>query len=825
MATDAQGRTVVAGPGYVRWLKDTNADGRADTAVELVKGIKQMPMGLLWEGDTLWVMADGGLRKYSGVTGAAPVAQSELVLPLKTGSEHLAHAIHRGPDGWLYILGGDNSGFGPQHATSPLSPIKTPTGGCLVRLTPDLQYSEIVGHGFRNPYAFDFSLDGKPFTFDSDNERCISLPWYEGCRFYEIKPGAHHGWLSPQFATTFRRPPYYPDTAQPIHDLGRGSPTGVVCYRHTRFPEPYQGAFFLGDWTHGRIWVVTPEGGRKPEVFAQVIGDAGFAVSGLSMDSTTGELLACVGGRGSRGAVFRISCAGTGQPLPMRKLDKAAYAEVGKDSGPEWLRKLRAFHLQHGDLGAKTARGTVFEGYSFQALKTTIDEKPWLTDFATGDATVKREIARVFAAGEFQDPQAVALVLGQLTRESHPVDDIHYLIVLSRLKAARTMTQTQATAQALVALDAKMDARKLETDRNWPLRVSETVAELHRKDPNLLTTMVKQTAGFGRPKHLLFAQVSGFDKTLAADQFLAQAKRQAEYEWTAELVRFVGALPEDRWAALIPSWWERGGLEDAVLSAITRVPKSDHRAKYAYGLKSTSPRTVAACVTALGALKGEWADSETAATIVALRKLPDTTEGKTAGQTVADVLNRVHGQTLTADAKEWERWAANTKPAVAALLTANAGYNREAWTKRLESVNWEAGDAARGKAVFAKAQCAACHDGGRAVGPALGGVAQRFNKDDLLVAILDPARDVSPRYRPTRITTTDGKVYEGLVIYDATDAVLLLTGADTTAKVDGSKIETKKPSSGTIMPSGLLDPLKNEEVADLIAYLKSLKAK
>jgi hypothetical protein len=29
----------------------------------------------------------------------------------KTGGEHSAHAIRRGPDGWLYVLCGNNTGI------------------------------------------------------------------------------------------------------------------------------------------------------------------------------------------------------------------------------------------------------------------------------------------------------------------------------------------------------------------------------------------------------------------------------------------------------------------------------------------------------------------------------------------------------------------------------------------------------------------------------------------------------------------------------------------------------------------------------------------
>jgi glucose/arabinose dehydrogenase len=74
-------------------------------------------------------------------------------------------------------------------------------------ISPDLKASEVVADGFCNPYGMDFNADGALFTFDSDNERCVSLLWYEPTRFYHVIPGGHHGWLSPQRAKFWPTPP------------------------------------------------------------------------------------------------------------------------------------------------------------------------------------------------------------------------------------------------------------------------------------------------------------------------------------------------------------------------------------------------------------------------------------------------------------------------------------------------------------------------------------------------------------------------------------------------------------------------------------------
>src|SRR5262245_44195029 len=312
MTVDPKGRIVVAGRGYIRILAEEK-DGEATKAIDVTRDVKDAAHGLLWEEDTLYAVVDGGLRRFRiDATGDRTTGPSELVRKLKTGGEHDAHAIRRGPDGWLYLLCGNSAGIDRSFATLPTSPIKEPVAGCIVRFTPDLKNSEIVADGFRNPYGFDFDANGEMFTYDSDNERCVSLPWYEGTRVYHVIPGRHHGWRGPQVSETWRCPPYFADVARPRVDLGRGSPTGAVAYRNIHFPSKYRYGQFYLDWTFGRIWYV--RNSESPDVdlakpFLEATGSNGFAPTACVVQPQTGHLYVSVGGRGTRGAVYRIRWA------------------------------------------------------------------------------------------------------------------------------------------------------------------------------------------------------------------------------------------------------------------------------------------------------------------------------------------------------------------------------------------------------------------------------------------------------------------------------------------------------------------------------------
>ncbi len=316
MTVDPRGRIVVAGKGYIRILVDDDGDGRADRAIPFADSPRDGAQGMFWEKESLFVSGDGGLRRFHvSQDGNHALGTSELIRAARTGGEHESHAIKRGPDGWLYWLLGNSAGVRAPFAQLDTSPIRTPVAGCLVRFAPDLKSTEIVADGFRNAYDFDFNPDGELFTFDSDNERCVSLPWYEGTRFYHVIPGGHYGWLNPQRAETWRLPPYACDVIPPVLDLGRGSPTAVVCYRGRQFPKRYQAGFFLFDWTFGRVYFLTLQRAGSSyradkEIFLESTGDNGFAPTSALVHPATGELYVAIGGRGTRGGVYRVQYVG-----------------------------------------------------------------------------------------------------------------------------------------------------------------------------------------------------------------------------------------------------------------------------------------------------------------------------------------------------------------------------------------------------------------------------------------------------------------------------------------------------------------------------------
>jgi putative heme-binding domain-containing protein len=890
MTIDPRGRVVVSGRGYIRIL----ADGRA---IEFAPGPRDGAQGLLWEGANLFFTGDGGLRRYHTSDGDRADGPSELIRKMRTGGEHEAHALRRGPDGWLYLLCGNTTGIDRSFAQLPTSPIRDPVAGCVLRFASDLKKSEIVTDGYRNPYGMDFAPDGELFTFDSDNERCVSLPWYEPTRFYHVLPGGHYGWLAPQRAEFWRLPPYFPDVVAPVGTFGRGSPTGVACYRHTQFPEKYRGGFFLADWTFGRIYFarLKRQGSSytcEKELFLEAVGDNGFAPTALAVHPQTGDLYVSIGGRGTRGAVYRIrypagmkgidpKAVARLQPAP-RSLDwrpamreelltqasakdllervraledirrhrgeftadqldaviranqgetdryvRQAVARLGGDAVIDQRITLNTVRQVQRSLGEFTdRRGHVFEGYTLRQPKVPADgtAERLRRAFPSGNADLDRELSRTLAILQDPDPHTLEKVAGRLAPDSDPVEDIHYLIVLARLPAPRPDAITRRVADALVALDRKLAARKLNRDTNWPLRVGELLKELAARDPKLAAAVLAHPE-FGRADHALLARMPGFDRRRAAALFLEKAKADSEYPWNAALIALMGELPAEQSLTLFRRLWGRAGLDSAILPQLAPHADPADREKFLGGLSSPNLTTVRLCLEALEKLPARADDAELLPMIQGLRRLPTGKEGDALARHLVRHLEKVTGEKGLKDAAAWTDWFARRHPSLSARLTNADGVDVAGWARRLARIDWPAGDAARGRLVYVKADCAACHSGSQAIGPDLQGVAGRFSRDDLFAAIVQPSKDISPRYRTTLLETTAGKVYQGIILYEAVDGLILQTGPAATVRLRGDQIAERRASPLSLMPAGLLDRLSDGEIADLYAYLRGLGAK
>ncbi|WP_169974154.1 PVC-type heme-binding CxxCH protein [Tautonia rosea] len=127
-----------------------------------------------------------------------------------------------------------------------------------------------------------------------------------------------------------------------------------------------------------------------------------------------------------------------------------------------------------------------------------------------------------------------------------------------------------------------------------------------------------------------------------------------------------------------------------------------------------------------------------------------------------------------------------------------------------------------GKALYIE-HCGKCHtlfDEGGDVGPIL----TSYQRDDLrsmLVAVADPSAEIREGFETYLALLLDGRLVTGFLVAED-DRVVVLRGADGRNEVLlRDEIEEFKGVSQSVMPAGLLDPLSDQQVRDLFAYLRS----
>jgi putative heme-binding domain-containing protein len=1029
MTIDSHGRVVVAGPEFVKILHDTNGDGRADRATLFSPVPKSGAHGMYFDGPHLVCNGDDTIGRLRDADGD-DVADGPM--EIWTGlrhPEHGANGIVLGPDGWYYLICGNDAGVSQQHVRLPYSPVKEPRCGAVVRISRDGSTCDVLAHGFRNPYDLDFAPGGQLFTVDADGERDHHLPWYAPTRLFDIAPGQEHGWLLQGWQRSWNRPQAFFDNVERAAEIGRGSPTGLKVYRHRQFPARYWGGVFTACWTLGRVYFcpLEPHGvtvRSQPEVFLQTTGDVGFAPVDLAV-GTEGDLFVAIGGRGTRGSVFRVRYVKAEMvrteidllkrvltadeplsswsrarwtPIALELGQEAFWGAVLDESSPSPLRQravevlvelfggvpqgVAARAIETGDTGLRAriawalARGEP-RGAEIELLsKLTRDPDPfvqraawdslvgrhglesaelaWFTAaesphrrvrsamllvavaqesppaipadagdprrlgsmlrlvdlrgavppidlclqlydhaldaelrleavrllqkalgdmrvqpgqlevysgysanaldrvdgasrekivarlgpaFPSGEADVDRELARLLAMLSADSPGLLEAIASRWTDESDPRDDVHYLIVASRLPGERTPAVTRQTAHILTLLHGKLAARHWYPSRNWPLRVGEAFQELCRRDPHLAGALTAHER-FGIPDHSLFAALLPEDQRgPAARKLLEAALASDELEsWTSELVSVVSVLPEDVILPVLRERWTDPGLRDAILPVLARRPQPDDRARFLEALQSAQPDIVRQAARALCELprpaSGESAGRELGAVVRSLRLACLGPEQREVRQALADLLAEWTGEDIAIDEGDWQdlglayapwlRWFENRYPQEAAKWVSATGADAAAWRARLNQIDWSLGDAGRGKAVYEQKACHRCHSGNQRLGPDLTGAARRFSVQDLFIAILDPHKEVAPLYRTMLITTKSGRVYHGLLVYESPDGSLLQTSPDVTVRITGEELEAIRSSPLSLMPTGLLNDLSDAELADLYAHLKSL---
>jgi cytochrome c oxidase cbb3-type subunit III len=136
------------------------------------------------------------------------------------------------------------------------------------------------------------------------------------------------------------------------------------------------------------------------------------------------------------------------------------------------------------------------------------------------------------------------------------------------------------------------------------------------------------------------------------------------------------------------------------------------------------------------------------------------------------------------------------------------------------------GNAARGKAIFeGKGECLKCHavkGNGSRLGPDLSEIGIVRRTSQLEESLIDPNAEILPENRTVHLVTKSGEQITGRLLNVDTLSVLLLDDKEQLRHFSKSDLSTYSLVKDSPMPS-YKGKLNNQELADVVTYLSSLK--
>lgn len=775
---------LIAGDQDGALYRITVKEGAEPEVEQLNTKVRQI-QGLLYANGALYAVRNGGgasgLYRLRDTDGDDQFDEEVLLRKLDGDGEHGPHAVILGPDGKsLYVCAGNFTKI-PDPETSRVpklwqedqlltrmpdagghDPHIMAPAGWVARTDFDGKSWELVAVGFRNHYDIAFDRNGDLFTYDSDMEWDIGLPWYRPTRICHVVPGAEFGFRN----GSGKFPVWYPDNLPPVVDIGPGSPTGVLFGYGSKFPPKYERAFYALDWTYGTMYAIhlKPNGATWTAEKEEFISGKPLPLTDAVIRPADGAMYFLIGGRKTQSGLYRVKWVGetaADDPAPEEtaemKLRKQIEAFQTAPRSPAAVEAVWP-HLNHPDRFIRFAARSVIELQPVEFWK----DKALAEQSVDGSLTALLALTR---AGDASLRDAVLQALDRLKWETLTEEQRHAALRTYALVFIRLGLPDEAGRAALLAkFDPLFPSSSLAMNDD----LSKILAKLGSKQfvpkaMQLMATAATDTSHDELASKELLERSEGYAKSVLSalesrpnrlQMALAYALREAKEGWTPELYRqyfrwFNTARKFEGGHSL------KGFIENMRKEALAHAPES---------------------------LRGEL-DNISGELLSAPEELPQP-KGPGHPWTMDELLE----------------------------LTANGMKGR----------NFENGKLMYKAALCASCHRFGTEGGG--VGPDITGIGNRYTMRDLLENILEPSKVISDQYESTLIEKVDGTSVVGRIVKEEGDLVSVaenpLAPLELT-HINQSNIKSRSKYPISAMPPALLNSLNKDEVLDLLAFLMS----
>lgn len=578
--------------------------------------VKKLPLdirainGMLFAFDALYVAVndyerkiESGLYRITDSNKDGELDKVEKLRGMEARGDHGVHAIVLTPDKkGLYLICGNNVDPTKAADSSPVKPLwsddhllkrmpdgrghnrdRLAPGGIIYRVDPEGENFEVFANGFRNIYDASLNQNGDLFTYDADMEYDFNTPWYRPTRVNHVLSGGEYGWRN----GAGKYPEFYYDNLPATFNIGPGSPTGTTFGYGAKFPAKYQNAFYVLDWSWGKIYAVhlKPEGASYTATKEEFVTGGPLPVTDAIIHPD-GAMYFAIGGRRVQSGLYRVTYKGKESTKPsIVSFPSSGQIVSEREYDAVRLHGLReSLEVFHGKADPK-AIATVWphlghsDRYIRAAARTALEHQPlglWKAKiFSESNAMAQLEalLAFVRLEGSKKAPAARDAALGALLKLDYGKLSTEERLAYARLVQIalnRFGDPDKATMENLSKkLNASYPADSFE--ENWLL--TETLAYLQNPNTAAKGMALIQAAPSQEPqmeyaRSLRFLK-AGWTSELRKQQ-LEWFLKAANYNGGASFTKFIEFIRNDSLA----TFTEAEKKEHAKLIAKKPVRKS-----------------------------------------------------------------------------------------------------------------------------------------------------------------------------------------------------------------------------------------------------------
>jgi putative membrane-bound dehydrogenase-like protein len=865
-------------------LEDRNQDGKADTSIVFVQdSLLIAPLGIAVIDNKVIVSCAPNLIIYTDENNDDHADKREIFLTGFGGKDH-DHALHSvvaGPDGrWYFNTGNagphqvkDKAGWNLRSGSmytggTPYNDKnegnqksddgKVWVGGLALRINADGTGLTVLGHNFRNSY--EVVTDSYGNLWQNDNDDQVTT-----CRTSWLMEGGNAGYFSIDGTRSWQadqRPGQNMFTAHwhqddpgtmPAGDQsGAGAPTGIVVNESDVLGEKYRGLLLSADAGRNIIFGYTPQLkksgydlGARSNFITSLKKDTGLYVWNDTTENKRSEKWfrpsdVCIGTDGAiyvadwydpvvgghqmqdstgYGRIYRITPKNKKLVVPLVDLSTTA-GQIAALKNP-----------------AINVRNLGFEKLREQGEAVLPDLQPLLND--PNGYIQARATFLMSQLGE----KGKSLVAGLLENKNE-------LIRATAFRALRRVTDSILPYAQKLANDGSPFVRRevAIAIRDWP----------YEKKKPLLLAIAKQYDGEDR----------WYLETLGA------AMEKEAQNWYADLVTTTG-VPASKWNTVTTNFTWRLHPVTAIGSIAERVSDStlpiterkkmltalayiNHKDAVSAMIQFTknNDKNIAedAAYWASFRQSNDWASlydwSKSGINAAYERKLA---EMKIKMQKMLDTglptdERKWNAQDMAADAIGGQMLiglvAENKLPSVVVPFVEAAIFNNPDITIRsqaskhfkrkgvdkifaVDAIAQLQGDETAGKQVYIK-NCATCHkagEEGKEIGPDLTSIKNKFDRNALLDAIINPNAALVFGYEPWLVTTKEGQSVYGFLLSETKKNMVLKDINGQKHVIAANSISKKEKQSASMMPEPITMGLTEKDLANVTEFLLRLKGK